>query len=180
VAGLVAGEEVRGSWWGHPRGTDIFRAATSLEDDPDVLAVKLVNGKVTFVGRPLWPALLAVAQSREAWQTRGLSPAARMLHKQVTKAGRVRLDELTRPRSETRLGDAARELESRLLLYAESVHTESGKHAKCLESWEHWLRRVDYKPPPLASAAARAELEDAVLKLGGQKAPAGRLPWQGR
>jgi hypothetical protein len=176
VATIVAGEPVRGSWWGHARGMDIFRVATALGHDSDVLGIKLVKGKVTFVWRSLWPASLSVARSGEAWQTRALSPAARTLHKHVKNAGRVSLDELRERRLKTELGVAARELEVRLLVYAESAHTESGKHAKCLESWDHWLDRVNYEPAPLASDAARAELEQAVQKLAAGKAiPA--LPW---
>jgi hypothetical protein len=34
-----------------------------LERGAGALSVKLINGKVTFVGRRLWPALLAVVQS---------------------------------------------------------------------------------------------------------------------
>ena len=61
VAEAVAGEPVRGSWWGHPRGHDIFRALSAIDDSPDVLCFKLVAGKVTFVHRRLWPALVLLA-----------------------------------------------------------------------------------------------------------------------
>jgi hypothetical protein len=61
VAEAVAGEPIRGSWWGHARGHDIFRALSALEDVPDVLCFKLLGGKVTFVHRRLWPALVCLA-----------------------------------------------------------------------------------------------------------------------
>ena len=58
VAGLVAGEPVRGSWWGHPRGQNIYRIAGWLGEHPDVVVSKLVSGKVTYVhggcGRRCW------------------------------------------------------------------------------------------------------------------------------
>src|SRR5262245_38305289 len=79
VATMVAQEVVRGSWWRHPAGKAIFAAATALEDHPDVLVAKLVAGKVTFVHRRLWSALIAVGRAREAWQLAGLEPAARDL-----------------------------------------------------------------------------------------------------
>jgi hypothetical protein len=61
VAEAIAGEPIRGSWWGHARGKDIFDALGVISDSPDVKCFKLVGGKVTFVHRRLWPALVALA-----------------------------------------------------------------------------------------------------------------------
>ena len=61
LAEAIAGGRIRGSWWGHPKGRDIFRAATTISDNPDVLVCKLVEGKVTYVHRRLWPALVKLA-----------------------------------------------------------------------------------------------------------------------
>jgi hypothetical protein len=57
VAELVAGEPIKGSWWGHPRGHAIFDMLGSLDESPDVVRLRLVNGKVTLVHRRVWPAL---------------------------------------------------------------------------------------------------------------------------
>jgi hypothetical protein len=61
LAEAIAGGPIRGSWWGHPKGREIFRAAGAVGDSPDVLVCKLVDGKVTFVHRRLWPALVVLA-----------------------------------------------------------------------------------------------------------------------
>lgn len=61
LAETIAGERIRGSWWGHPQGKDIFRAAEAVCESPDVLVCKLVEGKVTYVHRRLWPALVKLA-----------------------------------------------------------------------------------------------------------------------
>jgi hypothetical protein len=61
IAEAVAGEPIRGSWWAHPRGHDIFAALAALDDRDDVVCCKLVDAKVTFVHRRLWPALVALA-----------------------------------------------------------------------------------------------------------------------
>jgi hypothetical protein len=61
VAEIVAGEPIRGSWWGHPAGHAIFDAVNALAESPDVVRTRLVNGKVTLVHRRLWPALARVA-----------------------------------------------------------------------------------------------------------------------
>jgi hypothetical protein len=61
LAEAVAGGRIRGSWWGHPKGKEIFRLARTLSDSPEVLVCKLVEGKVTYVHRRLWPALVKLA-----------------------------------------------------------------------------------------------------------------------
>jgi hypothetical protein len=57
----VAGEPIRGSWWGHARGHEIFKLATAVCESGDVLVCRLVDGKVTYVHRRLWPALVKLA-----------------------------------------------------------------------------------------------------------------------
>jgi hypothetical protein len=61
LAEVIAGERIRGSWWGHPKGQAIFLAAEAVSESPDVLVCKLVEGKVTYVHRRLWPALVKLA-----------------------------------------------------------------------------------------------------------------------
>ena len=62
LAEYVAGEPIRGSWWGHPAGHDIFAVLTHLMESPDLVATRLINGKITLVHRRLWPALVRVAE----------------------------------------------------------------------------------------------------------------------
>ncbi|MCU1277001.1 MAG: hypothetical protein JWM53_547 [bacterium] len=61
LAEHVAGEKIRGSWWAHAKGQQIFRALVAVYDSPDVVALKLVDGKLTLVHRRLWPALATLA-----------------------------------------------------------------------------------------------------------------------
>jgi hypothetical protein len=61
LAETIAGGPIRGSWWGHPKGREIFRVAEAVSESPEVLVCKLVNGKVTYVHRRLWPALVKLA-----------------------------------------------------------------------------------------------------------------------
>jgi hypothetical protein len=63
VAQMIAGEPIRGSWWGHPAGHDIYDALQVLDDSPDVVRLRLVRGKVTLVHRRVWPALVALSDS---------------------------------------------------------------------------------------------------------------------
>jgi hypothetical protein len=61
VAELVAGERITGSWWGHPASHAIFDAINELAASPDVVRLRLVNGKVTLVHRRVWPALVRIS-----------------------------------------------------------------------------------------------------------------------
>ena len=62
LAEAIAGEPIRGSWWGHPQGNRIFRLCEELDDSGEVLTFKLVGGKVTYVHRRLLPALVKLAE----------------------------------------------------------------------------------------------------------------------
>lgn len=61
LAEAIAGGPIRGSWWGHPKGREIFQAATAVGDSADVLVCRLIDDKVTYVHRRLWPALVKMA-----------------------------------------------------------------------------------------------------------------------
>ena len=58
----IAGEPIKGSWWAHPKSSQIFRVLEAVTDSDDVLVCRLVNGNVTLVHRRLWPALVRVAK----------------------------------------------------------------------------------------------------------------------
>jgi hypothetical protein len=61
LAEAIAGGPIRGSWWGHPKGHEIFRVAQAICESPEVLVCKFVEGKVTYIHCRLWPALVKLA-----------------------------------------------------------------------------------------------------------------------
>ena len=61
LAQLIAGEPIRGSWWAHPASHEIFAATMAVRNSEEVVTLRLVGGKVTFVHRRLWPALVRLA-----------------------------------------------------------------------------------------------------------------------
>ena len=61
LAEAIADGPIRGSWWGHAKGRVIFHAAQAICESPEVLVCKLIDGKVTYVHRRLWPALVKLA-----------------------------------------------------------------------------------------------------------------------
>jgi hypothetical protein len=159
VAGLVAGEAIRGSWWAHPAAHAIFQELQRMAAHPDVVIVKLVAGKDTLVHRRLWPELLAIALSREPWQLRGLPAASRLLYEKVRKGGAL-----------DTTGAAAKVLESRLLVRGEQFHGETGSHNKHVESWAVWAERAGIVEADLpASSEAKGTFEASL--------PGAKWPW---
>lgn len=61
LAEAVAGERIQGGWWGHPKGHDIFAATRAVRKSTDVLVCRLLGGKLTYVHRRLWPAVIRLA-----------------------------------------------------------------------------------------------------------------------
>jgi hypothetical protein len=57
----VAGGAIRGNWWSDPRSKEIFRVTRAVRSSKHILVCRLVAGKITFVHRRLWPALVCVA-----------------------------------------------------------------------------------------------------------------------
>ena len=90
-AEAVAGEPIHGSWWGHPKGHKIFWLTRGVRDSRDVLVCRLVGGKVTYVYRRLWPAVVRLAP----WFARDDLAALHEIH---TPRGRHELQTVPFPR----------------------------------------------------------------------------------
>jgi len=57
LADVVLGSARRGSWWGHPGGKAFFALTRHIRSNKNVLVCRLVDGKVTYIHRRVWPAL---------------------------------------------------------------------------------------------------------------------------
>ena len=66
LAETVAGEPIGASWWSHPRAHTIFQCSRAVRKSADVLVCRLAGGKVTYVHRRLWPALVRLAHRFDA------------------------------------------------------------------------------------------------------------------
>ena len=114
LAEAIAGQPIRGSWWAHPRSRYMYRVFDTVCDSGDVLVCRLVGGKVTYVHRRLWPALVrlssrfpkrGLAALREEHTERGLhrtvvTPFPRWVPKDVQRQAK----RLTVALAERRLG----------------------------------------------------------------------------
>jgi hypothetical protein len=57
----IAGGPIKGSWWAHPQSRQIYRVLEEVSASDEILACRLLEGKVTLVHRRLWPALVRLA-----------------------------------------------------------------------------------------------------------------------
>lgn len=62
LAERIAGEPIRGSWWSHPKGREIFRLTRLIREWGEVVVCRLIDGKVTYVHRALWAGLVTAAK----------------------------------------------------------------------------------------------------------------------
>lgn len=84
LAEAVGGGPFRGSWWSHPKAQRMYRIFNAVSDSRQILVCRLVEGKVTFVHRRLWPAL---ARLSGALPRRGLAA----IREEHTESGRHRV-----------------------------------------------------------------------------------------
>ncbi|MBV9771318.1 MAG: hypothetical protein JOZ32_17235 [Bryobacterales bacterium] len=170
LTALLAGNEaVRSSSWTNAQAGEMFRTAKALRAHPDVLTIRLVSGKITFIDRALWMAVLTIGTAREPWQMRGLSKEASMLLERADQEGQFIAS-----------GDAVRELEARLLVHSQSVHTERGLHRKRVQTWNTWAHSVQLAAEALTVGEAKAQLESSVARLNTRFGARGTLPWQSK
>lgn len=178
VCNLITGAPLKGSWWSHPMAQTIFQVNEKLEDHKDVLITKLVASKVTFVHRKLWPEILSIGAPRASWQLKSLSNSALWLLQTIDERGSVTTNQLPPPSGKAKLGDAARELEKKLLINGSQIHTASGAHAKVLETWMAWAGRVGFTNPQIPADTAKKTMEKRMLKLNQEFGASAKLPWQ--
>lgn len=91
LAETIAGETIRGSWWGHRKSGQIFVCSRAIRASRDVLVCRLMGGKVTYVHSRLWPALVKL---RDQFDPKRLA-ALREIH---TAEGRHEIEVIPFPK----------------------------------------------------------------------------------
>ncbi len=75
----------------------------------------------------------------------------------------------------------ARTLMSRLLVFGDEVHTDTGAHVQRIESWEHWAWRTGFSIAVLPTPErAKEEFERVLAELNAKFSADARLPWSPR
>src|SRR5215467_11117714 len=99
VSSLVAkigGAKIPARWWSASNANRIYKAYMGLVEDADILATKLVKGKVTLIHRRLWPELIRLTMDSN-WRAsvlKQLAPSPRHLLQKVEELGIVQLHSL--------------------------------------------------------------------------------------
>ena len=62
LAVQIVGGPIRGSWWSHPKGNEIYALIQKIHKSKAVLICTLANGKITYIHRRLWPAFVHMAR----------------------------------------------------------------------------------------------------------------------
>ncbi len=154
----VAGGPVKGSWWAHPLGKRMYVLSEAVADSGEVMVVKLLGGKRTWIHRDSWPLVLRVVLDKE-WRAERLARVnaeAAGQFQRIEKAGRVRAP----PPAPTTA------LEKRMLVHVASEHSPSGRHVKVATAWNAWASAV-------GADGAGADLSLAEALAGLNKLAAG-------
>ena len=48
IAETIVGEPIRGSWWSHPRGREIYAITRALRETPEILVCTLIDREDHF------------------------------------------------------------------------------------------------------------------------------------
>jgi len=182
IVGLVTGEKIKGSWWGHRKGHEIFSISRKVRDEEDILVIKLISCKVTYVHKRLWTDLISILIVKENWQIDNMSNNGKKVLELVERVGVIRADNLE---SETKnkfnkkdLNKAINEIEKGLLIFCNEVHTEKGYHAKLLKTWYHFLNEKGLKFDGQTDiVAAKENIDKIVAELNTKFDSKARLPW---
>jgi hypothetical protein len=177
LTSIIAGEPVKGSWWGHSQGNLMYNLSNQVMDDPEILTLKFFNKKVTYLRKEHWSALWTISTSQEEWQFKKLSPDSKKLFQKVEKEKTLRADDKGLKQSPTEIGKLASKLEEKLLVYSESIHTDSGKHVRILQSWNTLAKTKKFKPEKIDYSEAIAHFENLKLRLEKSCNTNVKMPW---
>lgn len=169
---ILTGEKIRGSWFGHRLGNVIYNTANNVGRRRGLLAMKLIDGKYTYIHPSLRDAAYALALFLDDWQKKKLTPKAKRLLGELEKKGTLPVTAANRKEAEL--------LEKLLLASGEQEHTSSGKHVKVLVAWKRSARKLGHKIRKVPVEEAKRAWEDRVWEFNRAHGSAFRLPWQKR
>jgi hypothetical protein len=174
IVSKIVGKRIQGSWWGHPLANPIYNGLGWLEHNRNVLVIKLLDGKVTYVHESLFADIYSIVAEPRDWQLKKLKSDELALFKYISKKAKVVSDD-------SKLKDLVEDskksfatLEKKLLVYSQEEHTASGKHVKEFMAWKNSKiftnTLVDYE-------TAQARIEKIIDRLNQESKSKTRLPW---
>lgn len=177
VVSLVTGEKVKGSWWGHPKGNLIYNLLQEIEDSPDLISVKFFNKKLTLIERIHWNALYRMAIERDDWQLKKLTKEHLDLLSLIDRKKKLSAEDEIFKIGPSEVGKLASKLEERLLIFSESVHTDSGKHVRMLYTWPQVIKEKKHVVEKLSLDEAAQYFEEIAGQIEKESGFCPKLPW---
>lgn len=174
IVSKIVGEDIVGSWWGHPLANPIYNGLQWLEENHSVLVLKLISGKVTYIHESLFLDMYSVVQAPRGWQTKKLKDDELKLLKYISKKKKI-------TSNDPKLAELAKDpkkgltkLETNLLVFSSEEHTDSGKHIKEFKVWQD---SPIFNAKPGDYETSLKKIEGLVLKLGAAADTKVKLPW---
>lgn len=174
IVSKIVGDKIKGSWWGHPLANPIYNGLGWLEQNRNVLSLKLIDGKVTYVHESLFPALYSIVSEVRDWQLQKLKPDELKLLKYILKRNQVLSDDDKLKGLVEDPKKCLTNLEKKLLLYASEEHTESGKHVKIFMPWK---KSKIFNKIPVDYETAKSQLDKVISKLNDESGSKAKAPW---
>jgi hypothetical protein len=175
---LIAGEPVKGTWWGHAKGNLMYNLSQELEDDSEILVIKLINKKITYIHKRHWNALFSIVLEKSDWQTKGLKPEHKSLLQTIQKKKTVRADDASFKKSPTEIGKLAAKLEEKLVVCSQSIHSESGKHIRQMKTWETHIKEIKFPYKKMKAPEAIAYFDDVFEAWALGNSQNIKVPWK--
>jgi hypothetical protein len=174
IVSEVIGKEIAGSWWGHQLANPIYNGLQWLEHNRNVLTLKLVDGKVTYLHESLFADIFSIVCEPRDWQLKRLSDSDHDLLKYIFKKTKVTSDDLYVNKLTKDTKKSFVTLERKLLVYSIEEHTESGKHVKQYMNWKKSKIAVSNPKDYLQSIENIERIVGLLNIKSGAKA---KLPW---
>lgn len=174
IVAKIVGEEITGSWWGHPLANPIYNGLQWLEHNHSILVIKLISGKVTYIHESLFSDIYSIVQEPRDWQLKGLKDDELKLLKYVSKKKKITSDD---PKLVEIVKDPKKSfmtLEKKLLVYSAEEHTDSGKHIKEYMTWKD--SKIG-KSKPGDYEVSKERIEKVVAGLNQMSESKNKLPW---
>lgn len=174
IVSKIVEEKIFGSWWGHPLANSIYNGLGWLEHNQNILVIKLLDGKVTYIHEGLFADIYSIVNETRDWQTKKLKPDELNLLKYISKKNRVLSDD---PKLKEFAKDPKKSLatlEKKLLVYSAEEHTESGKHVK---EFIPWKKSKIFTKDLTDYETAKSNIEKIVTKLNKESSSKAKLPW---
>lgn len=175
IVAEITGENIVGSWWGHPLANPIYNGLQWLEYNRSILAIKLIDGKVTYIHEDLFADIYSIVCKSRDWQTQKLKDEDQQILKYVSKKKKIMSDDSGLAKLSKDPKKSFVNLEKKLLIYSMEEHTDSGKHIKEYMTWEKSKIAV---PKPNDYLVSKNHIENLVALLNKKSGAKTKLPWQ--